>query len=258
MSNLERHHIGYVQIGQYYRQLAAELGLDREALYEDDFDHLFDIDTLVSWSIPTPGQLQAQFLAGMTMDVRYEPTSLTVTEVWMSLQGRLAYEWSGAMSAQAFLDGYWPVDLSYGSPSADLLFIENGTAYAGNGNDILQMGGNAVAYGQGGRDVFALEYVGHGNNLRIADYEMGERIYFAMYDSVDELIAAFQGVSDVSANRFTLHFAQRFGPHWSLTVEGAGLEPFAAQPNLLGEIVLVGLEGAERVYAPVMEAFGIL
>ncbi len=258
MSNIAHYHFTPADLGLYFQQAATELGTTPLQLWESGFDLR---QALVSLNL-AQGQLTASFRGGASMNMRYDPATMTVTQIELYHQGQLFYEWSGAMSGKEFLCSSWPdwpKDIAYGNPEANLLSVrQNATVYADSGNDVIQMEDNAAAFGQAGQDVFALEHVNDGGQLRIADYELGERIYFSMYESMEELGAAFQGVSDVTANRFTLHFAQQYGLHWSLTIEGVGLNEFAAQQNFLGGIVLVGVEGGNAVYGPVMQAMGLL
>ncbi len=254
MGNVSYIYVGYATEGQYFQRLAAQLGMTPQQLWNGGWN-VFDM--MVSFEIPTPGQLTASFQGGLLMNVQYDPVTVTVHQLELSYEGQLAYRWQGTMSDHDFLSDVWHSQTVYGSPYADWFFIDRGgTGYGGDGNDVIELEDNATAYGGAGQDAFDLIGFFAGSNFHIADYQPGEKILFSMFESFEELAAAFQGVSGVTANGFTIHFDMPYGPNFSVTIEGVSLEQFSR--SNLQEVVLVGVQGEQELYAPVMQAFGIL
>lgn len=255
MTNVTRHYVGYVAEGQYLQRLAAELGLTPLELIESDWN-LFDM--MLDYDFPAPGQVTVNFRAGLSMSVQYDPATLTITSADVYYQGQPIYNWRGQMTVEQLVTDDWPETVIYGSDSADYLEIENGTIYAGGGNDIIQIFGNSVVYGGAGREDYAIEYAGHGDNIRIADYQLGERIYFSAYDDFTTLAQSLRGVS-ATANGFSAQFAAPWpgGSVWTLTIEGVSLDQFAQQGDI-NQILLTGVAGEEAIYAPLWQAIGLL
>lgn len=247
MSNVYKSYMGYATAGQWVKRVAGELGMTPRQFLDADID-VFDL-LLSAENNPENGLIQGAFRGGMRWEVRYDPATVTVTGIKIYLDDVLAAEWSGAMTAQQFLDDDWPETLVYGSEQADALWTGDGTVFAGAGNDIIELGGNAIAYGEAGQDAFVV-YWG-GSHITLADYQPGEKILFDMYDSFQELGQAYQGW-EAAGNGFTVHFAGSYSPAWSLTIQGASID----QMRL--EDLLVGQAGRDAVYAPVMSALGIV
>lgn len=242
--------MGYATAGQWVQRVAAELGMTPRQFMEADID-VFQL--LLAVDTPENGLIRGSFRGGMSWEVRYDPATITVTSVKMYLDGALAVEWSGTMTAQQFLDDDWPETLVYGSAQPDVLWAVNGTIRAGSGNDIVELDGNAgnaiVAYGEAGQDAFVIKSA-TGNHITLADYQPGEKILFEDYDSFEMLASDFRGV-EYAAHGFTAHFGWG-ADTWSLTIEGASVE----QMRL--EDLLVGQAGNDAVYAPLMSALGIV
>jgi hypothetical protein len=164
--------------------------------------------------------------------------------------------WSGSMSKEQFLYEDWPADTVYGSVEPDILdilYFDHGICFFGGpGNDIIQLGRDTTAYGQEGVDTFEIfDIYEKGAHLTIADYQAGEKILFP-YDTFDELVAAFQGVSNVTDNGFTANFGGAYEPHWSLTIIGTPLD----QMNVAD--LLVGYAGMLTVYGPFLSELGLI
>jgi len=66
------------QEGRLFQDVAAALGMTPRQLWESDVDIFQLLETVES---PAPGQLHGIFKAGITMDVSYDPATLTVTHV---------------------------------------------------------------------------------------------------------------------------------------------------------------------------------
>ncbi|MGB9632591.1 MAG: hypothetical protein ACPL8I_04635 [Chloroflexaceae bacterium] len=242
---------GYAMAAQYFKQLASETGQSVKALI-DAPDGLKLLDFLLDYSFPAPGQLHADFRGGAAWDVQFDPQTYTVTQVVESWNGEAIDRWSGSMSVEQFLSEDWPADTVYGSVEPDMLNVEHGICFGGPGNDIIELDSDATAYGQEGVDAFDLSfYGGEGDHLTIADYQAGEKILFP-YDTFDELVAAFQGVSNVTDNGFTANFGGAYGPHWSLTIIGTPLD----QMNVAD--LLVGETGNQVVYGPPLSELGLI
>jgi hypothetical protein len=236
------------QEGRVFQDVAAALSMTPRQLWENDVDIFQLLEAVES---PAPGQLHGIFKAGITMDVSYDPATLTVTHVRLYHNGQLAVEFSGAMTAEAFLYGDWPADV-YGSNGDDYLFVDGANkVFAGAGNDIIELEGSAVGYGQGGADTFVV-MSGQGDHITIADYQPGEKILFYSYDDWQSLVSSFQGVSESGPTGFTLQFGGPGYPQWSLTIQGTPLEQMRV------EDLLVGQAAHDQVYAPVYAAFGLL
>jgi hypothetical protein len=152
------------------------------------------------------------------------------------------------MTAEAFLADDWPADV-YGSNGDDYLSAWDNKVFAGAGNDIIELVGNAVGYGQGGADTFV---VIPGDHITIADYQPGEKIFFYGYDDWQSLVSSFRGVSNSGPTGFTLQFGGPGYLQWSLTIQGTPLEQMRI------EDILVGQAAHDQVYAPVYAAFGLL
>lgn len=244
--NIETYYVGNEVTFAWLRKAAAALGISPAALFYE-FNLLELVDSV---SAPAHGQLSATLLGGASLHLNYDPDALMVSRVELHIEGRLAYAWTGHMSAQDFLDDYYPVDVVYGSNGSDWLYAGDATAYGGAGNDVIQMGDyQSIAYGGAGMDAFEVWSSGH---RIIRDYAAGEKILFSDYDSLAALAADFIGLSDAAGGGFTLHFRSPYGGgQWSLTLENVA--PDAA---ILGNFVF-GMEGGWQVYGEGLQALGI-
>lgn len=246
MATILTYHDDYHLIVQYIQQLAADLGTTVTGLSTPNLSNLYRPEVEYK-----DDYIVEHFPGGMDWEIVQDPSTYTVTNFRVLFNGSLFCEVQGLMTPEELSSGEWPVTTIHGSNKDDWFFIGNGvTGYGGGGNDILELQGGAIAYGGPGLDGYHLAYFGDGGQMRIADYEAGEKILFSMYDSFDELASAFKGVTN-DANGFTVHFGQPDGTQWSLAIEGTPLEAMRL------EDLLVGDAGLEQLYAPLWEALGI-
>lgn len=240
--NVVREYVGVLPYLSWFKSLAQSLGVSPLELYEDGVDLLRIVTSVTQTS---PGEVVGHLIGGVTLHVRYDPQTLVVHRVEYYYNNALVTSWEGSMSVQQFLADDYPVDVRYGSQYADVLYIDAGTVYAGDGNDVIQLEGG-VAYGEGGMDVFEVSNWGH---MTIKDYQTGEKILFPDYANLGQLAADFVGVTQ-AAGGFTLNFSTQ-GRHWSLTFENTALDT-----RLLDDF-LFGREGTIQVYGPILAQVGL-
>lgn len=249
MSNIFRSYVGYATEGQWAQRAAAELGITPQQFLDSYYIDGFLL-LLLSADSPEYGLIHINFRGGLSSEVRYDPATATVTSVKTYLDGALVEEWSGAMTAQQYINFDWPGTLVYGSEQADYLWIGDGTILAGSGNDIVELdGNNAIAYGEAGQDVFDVSGRS-GNHITLADYQPGEKIFFYGYESFEMLAQNIRGV-EMASNGFTLNFGEGYNT-WSLTILGTSVDQMRLEDLLFGQA------GIDAVYAPVMSALGIV
>ncbi len=251
MANIGRNHMGIEAFFSWVQNAAAEVG-------RTPADFLFESDGLLQWlkshQFLSEDVVRGWFPGGMVWDVRFVPSTMQVTEIRISVNDQPFYEWMGLSSWDEFVVEDWPVDVSYGSPYSDWLSTwEGNTVYAGAGDDLIESdvwGGAATIFGHEGRDAYLFYSCGNAAQVTLADYELGERLYFDMYDTLEDLLQHVVNVRDASAQGFTVDFRSPQDPHdgWSLRFEGVSLEQFVAQD--LNQVIVTGVQGDGSFFAP--------
>ncbi len=244
--NVERNYVGIQPYLTWIKAVAQSVGTSPIQFLDEEINILQFVTSVTETG---PGEVVGTLVGGLTLQVQYDPQALVVRRVEYRIDGELAYVWEGSMSVEAFLMDVYPVDVRYGSNDVDVLSAEDCTVYAGEGNDVIQLMGSGIAYGQGGMDVFDVSNWGH---MTIKDYQPGEKILFPDYDSLTALAADFVGITPAANNGFTLHFRSggQNGYDWSLTFENT-----APDIRLLDDF-LFGDAGEMEVYGPIFARAG--
>jgi len=249
----EKIFMGYQAEGAWFQQIAAELGMSPFELWESESSGLLSLVTSVDER--EAGHIDAGLRGNASLRVDYDPATMIVMQVAVSVGGQSAYLWQGSMSADEFLREDWPVEQVYGSAFADSLWVGGGgaTTFAGAGNDIIEMNGCSAgefvtAFGEEGQDAFVVSGFG---NVVIGDYQAGEKILFSDYDSMAALVEDFAGVGPAAGVGFTLNFQNDWGEDWSLTIENFSID------NMRIEDLLADEGSGWGIYGPYIEAMGV-